>query len=365
MGSTMGKRAAIHAPKGQVSKAAKSTAVPFADEFQLLALAELPDTCREMLEAMLPHVWSTPSVERHPHQVTMAETFSSIVAGILLGKQQAIDAAKVNVAEARDVVVRLAEQLAAAEAILATKQDAADAAAKQTEGEAAQRLAAAKVALQAAKTKQAGLADELAKATTKKETFDELVSSAWEPIKAGALAGKEKDHAIKKLQQAFKALALQDSFLHALAGAVTVGADERGAFAQAVIGFAETLLQRSISSCACTISGFDDATSQCTAETEAAEAELNAATQAQGLLEDAMIAAENALLEMREKRDAASDAKSNADELVSQADAALASAEQDMAAVQALNAQVGKCDMSAASQADAPEAEAGVGVEGA
>lgn len=357
----MGKRAATSAAKGHASKAAKTTAAPIAAELQLLAMAELPDACREMLEAMLPHVWSTAVTERHPHQTTIAETFSTIIAGVISQKQQAIDVAKANGAEVRDTVLKLAEQIAAAEGALTAQQEVADAAAKQTEGQTAQRLAAAKAALQAAKTKQAGLGDELTKAEADKTAFDDVCLSAWEPIKAGTLTGKEKEQAIKKLQQTFKSLHLQDSFLDAVAGAAKVSGDDRGVFSQAVVEFAETTLQRHISSCASTISGFDVATSQCTADTAAAEAELNAAKEAQGLVEDAMIAAENALLEVREKFDAVAEAKTEAEGEMEAAQAVIASAEGEMEAAQALNAQVGKSDISAASQADAPEAEAEVG----
>merc|ERR1719162_1111386 len=320
---------------------------------------------------MLPHVWSTPTSERHPHQTTIAETFSSIVADVIGRKQQAIDEAKANVAEVRDTALRLAEQLTAAKEALTTQQEVADAAAKQTEGQTVQRLAAAKVALKAAKTKQASLGDELAKAEADKMAFDCLCLSAWEPLKAGTLDGKEKEHAIKRLQQSFKALGLQDSFLDALAGSAKVSGDERGVFSQAVVEFAETTLQSHITSCAATISGFDVATSQCTSDTAAAEAELNASTEAQGLVEDAMIAAENVLLQVREKCDAAAEAKTDADEMVSQADVALASAEGEMATAQALNAQVnlasaeaemealnaqvGESGVSDAPQANAPE----------
>jgi len=71
-----------------------------------------------------------------------------------------------------------------------------------------------------------------------------------------------------------------------------------------------------------------------------------------------MIAAENALLEVREKYDAVAEAKTKAEEEMEAAQALIASAEGGMEAAQALNAQVGQSDISAAPPADVQEAEA-------
>jgi len=343
----MGKRASISGTPRQGKRAATVSpspveVKPFEVELQLLAQADLPESCQTMLEAMMPHIWSSPEAERHQHQVSMVTTLNDLFAGVVRQKEEALNVSKACVEDAQVALVTLAEHATVAAAEVLSKQELADVAGKQVTGESAARLATTRLAMQAAKTESVELGEKLASAEKDKVVAEEVFSSGWEPLKSDSLGSKEKEDVLKMCQQAFKTYGMGDNFTNALALAVKASGGDREEFATAILEFGDAALKKTISSYAASISELSLLKEQIGVRMREAEVEFASVKDAHSLLEDAMILAENTLLQAQERQDSADEAKAKGEKQIDEAHRTMILAQSELEATQALIARLRK-----------------------
>eukprot|EP00933_Yihiella_yeosuensis_P075653 TRINITY_DN850_c0_g1_i2.p1 TRINITY_DN850_c0_g1~~TRINITY_DN850_c0_g1_i2.p1 ORF type:complete len:385 (-),score=144.80 TRINITY_DN850_c0_g1_i2:341-1495(-) len=308
----MGKRAAAAAQGGKAkeAKVAKhehaveevdnSAVEQCAPVLELIGQAsELSDSCREMLAAVSPFLFSTAKDVRHEYQAKLVDVLSTVVSGVEAERSAAVTAAE---AEIQD----LASEKESATAAVGTTTASADAArqdrdAKETslrEAEAA--TSAAGEALKAAQHSVANLETERAEHTSEKAEYETLLADTWAQLKEGAIPGqkwRERAKLIQGLLEMLDKCGLDESLKGGLPVALKTKPSDRGKFAERCVNYAEELLKKHVSDKETKLGGMDaEGEARAKALTDA-EAALKDAQETRSKSEEAFIAAENVLLE--------------------------------------------------------------------
>lgn len=364
----MGKRGAAQAagPKAKARKAvvekeivAEEKPEECAPILELLGMAELPDSCREMLAAMAPHSLRTPEGERHAYQEQMIGVLTSVISGVEDERKATVAAAEAQIAEAQTERDGADSALAAA-----TEKEAAEIAARdakeQANKEAEAAAVAAKEALTAAQEKVASFESEQKAVAEEKVEYEKLVGEKLEQLKAGAFPGKEwrtRDKMIVEFTKALETLSPDEPSLRgAFAAAAKGKPGQRGRFAEKAIEFTEALLTKHIAALGETLAGGEsEAASRAQAVTAAEEA-LKAAEGVRDQSQDEYIAAENTLLEATEAKNAAQNILDTFEPRMAGLTATLASAKERLEGVQALAAKFDELCKGVAEE-EAPAAE--------
>lgn len=368
----MGKRGATQAagPKAKARKAAVVEEVveekieecsPVAE---LLAMADLPESCREMLGAMAPHSLRTPLGERHAFQEQMVGVLSSIVGGIEEQRKAAVTTFEAQISEAET------EREAASKALeAATEKEASEVGARdakvQANREAEQAAAAAAEALTAAQEKVKSFESEQQATAEEKAQYEKLAGEKMEQLKAGAFPGKlwrERDRIIGEVAKAQEALCPQEvSLQEAFGVAMKAKPGQRGRFAEKAVEFTEALLSKHISALAEKLAGGESEAAARAQAVVAAEEALAAANQRRDQSQDEFIAAENSLLEATEAKRLAQEALDAFGPQAAELAAGLAEAKERLAGVQALVAKFESLRASQPAAEEKPEPAAAAG----
>eukprot|EP00747_Dinoflagellata_sp_TGD_P089254 gnl/TRDRNA2_/TRDRNA2_164256_c0_seq2.p1 gnl/TRDRNA2_/TRDRNA2_164256_c0~~gnl/TRDRNA2_/TRDRNA2_164256_c0_seq2.p1 ORF type:complete len:383 (-),score=164.94 gnl/TRDRNA2_/TRDRNA2_164256_c0_seq2:95-1243(-) len=277
------KRVASKAKAAPKAKAAKADVDPIFEEVapvtEIVGQAELPDTCKEMLEAMAPYCLKTPDGERTELQQTMVGILEEVATDVQARQSEAVAGIEKQLAEIEVEQVTAVEALEAANKLKCEQRDVKNT--KDTELQAASgELNKAKSDLEAETKKQEALGDEHKENVARKEQLQQTAQEKWAPLKDGSFPGKDWRERNKAIDAALKPLenvGLDGSLLASLPVALKTKADQRGMFAQKALEFGEAAFDKQIKALEQQIANVDNEAAERARAVEAAKAVVETA----------------------------------------------------------------------------------------
>mmetsp|Transcript_72 Transcript_72/g.156 ORF Transcript_72/g.156 Transcript_72/m.156 type:complete len:354 (+) Transcript_72:98-1159(+) len=276
------------APKKATKRSDGTTATPAAKRMKadpnlagvveaLEKAAGLPEGCRKMLLACVPHTFCTPCGERHESQVQVVEMIGEAMQGVETTLKEAADKESDKVADVEASKAGLQAALTEAEATQTTAAEEVKAK-KALAAEAAVAANSAKSFLQEAEdTRRVGDTGFL-QAQESKAALEACIESQLQAIIDGQ--GDPEQH-YRALLPLLTNLGLDDSLLNALPSTCKKTAADRGSFDTMVLEQLGTCLREQVAKLAKDIEEATPAAQERAAAVEVARAELQKVTDAQ------------------------------------------------------------------------------------
>jgi len=246
--------------------------------------ADLPEGCRKMLVACMPHCFGTPNDERHACQEDAVRMIGEVLQGVETTLQKAADdeGAKVTDIEASKTGL----QAAVTEAETALAAAAEDVKSKTaTLAEAAKAMQAAKASVKDAESAQRAGDASFQQAQQSKAALDKGIETDLRAILEGEGAPEQHYQALLPL---LTDLGLDESLMSALPSSCKKAAADRGAFDSMVLEQLGARLKEQAASLAKTVEEGAPAAKERASVVEGARAEFDVAVEAQKKAADAL-----------------------------------------------------------------------------
>jgi hypothetical protein len=240
----MGKRAA-----NKEVKSPKKAKVAPAQEAPVLAAIDalsIPAPAREMLKIAIPYCLA--DREKHAFQVEVLDSIQRLFQGVDEEKLAHASELEATLAEAQADKVKKDAAISAKKEEIASKKQECDEKSKLVD-DAAEAVEASRKALEEAKQGAEEFDAKKLAMTKAKENLEKLVKESWPQLKDGAFASTEwrkRNKAISELRQGFISAQIQmeESLLDALEATFKIKPDQRDAFANLTLEFAEDAFKK-------------------------------------------------------------------------------------------------------------------------
>jgi len=268
---------------------------PEAPVFALLnetaQVISMPATVHEMLSAAIPHCL----VPQHAFQESMVEMLEESFRNAEALRREAVDSANTKLSEI------ISEMESGATKVEYAKEEQAAKLKNRTDKKAAMKsaeedLSNAKCVLDEAVNKQKTVAELNKEHVAAKESYEQLITEAWTPLKDSVFVGREwrtRDRHISRLMAALKQIDIPASLAAALPLVLKSKSEARGTFSFEVLKYGEAAIAGHVATLSENISNSEANADECSKQVEAAKEKVEACIQALSACQDEVIAAEN------------------------------------------------------------------------
>ena len=239
--------------------------------------ADLPDSCRKMLLACIPHCFSAPPEERHVSQAEATRMIGEVIQGVESALCKAADDQSARVVEVEASKSGLQAALTQAEAALAAAEEEIQAKTTTLE-EATAAVQSAKTSVRDAEEAQRAGDAELLQAQQSKAALEKGIESDLRAIVEGL--GEPEEH-FQALLPLLSGLGLDESLMSALPSTCKKTAADRGSFDAMVLEQLGARLKEQAVSLAGVVEEATPAAQARAFAVEAAQAELQKAEEAE------------------------------------------------------------------------------------
>merc|ERR1719343_468961 len=238
---------------------------------------DLPEGCRKMLLACIPHCFSAPPEERHASQAEATRMIGEVIQGVETALRKAADDESAKVVEVEASKSGLQAALTQAEAALAAAAEEVQAKTATLE-EATAAVQSAKASVRDAEGAQRAGDVELLQAQQSKATLEKGIESDFQAIVEGL--GEPEEH-FRALLPLLSGLGLDESLMSALPSTCKKAAAERGSFDAMVLEQLGARLREQSASLARVVEEATPAAQARASAVEAAQAEFHKAEEAE------------------------------------------------------------------------------------
>lgn len=192
-------------------------------------IAELPESCKLMLKAIIPDSFGVASDKRHAIQSRAVEAIGKVMDDIKLNMQSAIESESANVEGAEAQKAALSRKVdEAKERLAAISEDVA--AKKVLSTDASRDVIEKRNAHTEAKKEQQKGDTAIAKAKSEKEGFEAAIKEQLEPLFSGDIDGAQATAHYKALRPFIAKLTVEESLVSPLPGICMKASKDRGSF---------------------------------------------------------------------------------------------------------------------------------------